>query len=180
MKDFFTEQLVKHNITAREKKICAVYFGVYAALIIYILYNFIIKAGNDHQISFFLIGLFIVGVIGFIGYRQITGFNVEFEYVYTNGILDIDIIKNRSRRKNIFSAGVADFEIMAHISDTEHLAQYDTLPSVDFGSGETKENTYVFVTVVRGSKKRFIIEPKPELLKAMLTDLTPRRLFIRR
>lgn len=180
MKDFFTEQLVKHNITPKDNKIRGVIFGVYAALIIYILFSFAVKAGNANQIGFFLIGLFVAAAVGYVGYLQISGYNVEFEYAYTEGILDIDVIRNRSRRKTVFSAGVGDFELMAHINDSEHLAPYKDLPTVDLSSGEIKDNTYVFITVHKGNKKRFIIEPKEELLKAMLADLTPRRLFIKK
>jgi len=180
MKDFFTEQLIKHNITPRENKLRIIYICVYAVLISYIIFNFIIMSGNNHQIGIFVIGLFICAGLIYLAYRQITGFDVEFEYTYTDGILDIDVIRHRSRRKTVFTAGVADFEIMAHIDDTEHLSMYKELPAVDFGSGETKDNTYVFVTVYNGKKCRYIIEPKPELLKAMLADLTPRRLFIKK
>lgn len=182
MKDFFTEQLVKREISKKDNMIRAVFFGVYTALIIYIIFTFIVRAGNDGNISFFIIGLLIATLIAFIGYRQLTGFNIEFEYSYTNGTLDIDIIRNRSRRKNIFTGSVADFEIMAHINDRDHLSSYKELPSVDYSSGNSNvsDNTYVFVTVYNGNKKRFIIEPKPEMLKAMLTDLTPRRLHIKK
>ena len=127
MKDFFTEQLVKHNITPKENKLRVIYICVYAVLISYIIFNFIIMSGNNHQIGIFIIGLFICAGIIYLAYRQITGFDVEFEYSYTNGILDIDVIKHRSRRKTVFSAGVGDFEIMAHIDDSEHLSMYKEL-----------------------------------------------------
>ena len=69
---------------------------------------------------------------------------------------------------------------MAHISDKEHLSPYKGLGEIDFGSGKVQENTYIFVTTYKGAKKRFIIEPKEELLKAMLVDLTPRRLYLKK
>ena len=180
MKDFFTEQLVKRNITDKDKMRQAIYAGVYAAIIIYIIFNFIIRAGIHKEMGLFALGLIFSAGIAALAWRQITGINVEFEYSYTNGYLDIDIIRNRSRRKQIFSGAVADFEIMAHITDNEHLSKYKELPEVNFSSGDILPATYVFITVYKGKKCRFVIEPKDELLKAMLTDLTPRRLHIKR
>ena len=180
MKDFFTEQLVKHNPTDKDKKLQAIYLGVYGAIIIYIIFNFIVRAGMHKEIGIFVLGLIFASGIAALAWRQITGFNIEFEYSYTDGILDIDIIRNRSRRKQIFSAAVADFEIMAHIKDTEHLSPYKELPEINMASGDVLDNTYTFVTVYNGKRCRFVIEPKPELLKAMLVDLTPRKLHIKR
>ncbi|MBQ9519787.1 MAG: hypothetical protein IJR59_07835 [Firmicutes bacterium] len=180
MKDFFTEQLVKHETTDKDRKRQALYLGVYGAIIIYIVFNFIVRAGMHKEIGIFVLGLIFAAGIAVLAWRQITGLNVEFEYSYTDGTLDIDIIRNRSRRKQIFSAAVADFEIMAHIKDTEHLSPYKELPEVNMASGNILDNTYTFVTVYNGKRCRFVIEPKPELLKAMLVDLTPRRLHIKK
>ena len=179
MKDFFTEQLVHREPTKNDRMRQGLYFGVYAAIIIDVVFNFIVRAGMHGQIGIFALGLIIAAGIGALAWRQITGLNVEFEYSYTDGILDIDVIRNRSRRKQVFSAAVADFEIMAHVDDKDHLSQYKELPEVDFSSGIKAGNTYAFVTVYNGKKGRFIIEPKKELLNAMLTDLTPRRLHMK-
>ncbi|MBR6400336.1 MAG: hypothetical protein IKS17_03825 [Firmicutes bacterium] len=179
MKDFFTEQLVAHTPTKQDSIRQGIYFGVYAAIIIYIIFNFIVRAGMHGEIGIFALGLLFAAGIAILAWRQITGLRVEYEYSYTNGTLDIDIIRNRSRRKQVFSAAVADFEIMAHIDDSDNLSPYKDLPEADFSSGDKKDNTYVFVTVSRGKKCRFIIEPKEELLKAMLVDLTPRRLHMK-
>ena len=70
MKDFFTEQLVKHSTTAKENKLRAVFTGVYIAIIIYILLNFCVKAGNEGQMSFFVIGLFLAFGVGYMGYAE--------------------------------------------------------------------------------------------------------------
>ncbi len=180
MKDFFTEQLVKHKTTDKDRMRQALYLGIYTAIIIYIVFNFIIRAGMHKEIGIFVLGLIFAAGIAALAWRQITGLNVEFEYTYTDGTLDIDIIRNRSRRKQIFSAAVADFEIMAHINDTEHLSPYKELPEVNLASGDILDNTYVFVTVYKGKRCRFVTEPKDELLKAMLVDLTPRRLHIKK
>ncbi len=40
-------------------------------------------------------------------------FSVEFEYSFTNGVLDIDIIRGRARRKNFVSVVCKNIEYMA-------------------------------------------------------------------
>ena len=66
------------------------------------------------------------------------------------------------------------------IDDKEHLAMYENLPIVDFSSGKKKENTYVFVANYKNKKKRFVIEPCEEILKAVYVDLSPRRAYIKK
>ena len=46
MKDFFTEQLVKHNITPKYNKLRGIFAGVYIAIIIYVLISFAAKSGS--------------------------------------------------------------------------------------------------------------------------------------
>ena len=87
---------------------------------------------------------------------------------------------NRTKRKKVFEGNVSEFEIMAHIDDKEHLAMYENIPVENFSSGEVLGNTYVFVATYKGKRKRFIIEPREDILMAMRVDLTPRRMFLKK
>ncbi len=40
-------------------------------------------------------------------------FAIEYEYIFTNGVLDIDVIKGRARRKNLVSIPCKSIEYMA-------------------------------------------------------------------
>lgn len=176
MKDVFIEQLVRKNYTESDRRKKLVTIALSLAITIFICNSVGYMALNEGNLAYMFITVFLIGLVIFLAVKRIKGLNVEFEYVYTAGVLDIDIIKNRSKRKNVFSGTVEEFEVMAHINDKEHLAMYNNLPLQNFSSCEILDNTYVFVTTGQGSKKRFVIEPKKELVDAMLVDMTPSRL----
>jgi hypothetical protein len=143
---------------------------------------FVIAANRNHDYNdaFMLLALISAAAIVFTAYKKVVGLNVEYEYIYTEDVFDIDIIRNRTKRKNILSIAVAEIEVMAHIDDVEHLVIYDDLPIKNYGSGEVLGNTYVFVATVNGKRNRFIIEPNDSMLNAFYKDLTPRRMFLKK
>ncbi len=185
--DVYKEQLVKKIFDQRDRsrRIYIIGIAIAAALFIWQICMDSASAafaeGNDKMgYAFTLLTVIIVGIDIYIAVKKIKEINREFEYAYTNGFFDIDVIMNRSKRKKVFEGDVSEFEIMAHIDDKEHLAIYENLPVADFSSGETLGNTYVFVTTYKGKRKRFIVEPREDILMAMRKDLTPRRMFLKK
>ena len=169
MGDVFKEQIVKRQTNIKDTAIRAclwVLFGLIA----------IAAFGFLHT----SIGMIIVIVLWF-GVKFLTSFlSIEYEYVLTNGELDIDIIYDRSRRKRVFTANVKSFEIMAHIQDKNHEAAFNTAQvTKDFSSGVPGPDTYVFLTVIDGKKTKVIIEPNEKMLKAFCGVLTRRNLHLR-
>ena len=105
---------------------------------------------------------------------------VEYEYAFTDGELDIDVIYNRSRRKRLFSARVNDFEIMAHVEDNLHAGSFHGAQETkDYSSGVVGPNTYAFLINYRSKRTKVIIEPNEVMLKALAKVLTRRRLHVR-
>ncbi len=179
MKDFFKEQLVAKELSKNDKTKRIVIF-VAAAVIILILWDIISSVAYlnpDYYYSLMLLLVVLGAIVIFAAIKTANNINREYEYAYTSGNFDIDVIKNKTKRKRVFSGYVEEFEVMAPIDDAQHLAMYDSLKIKDFSSGIKKENTYVFVAVYKGKKRKFVIEPCSEILKAMQTDLTPRRFF---
>lgn len=185
--DVYKEQLVKKNFDQKDRSKRIYIIGV--AIAVSIFFWQICQdsataafAENNSKMgyAFTLLSAIIVGIDIYIAVKKIKEINREYEYAYTNGSFDIDVIMNCSKRKKVFEGTVSEFEIMAHIDDKEHLAIYDSLPVVDFSSGEVLGNTYVFVTTYKGKRKRFIVEPREDILMAMRKDLTPRRMFVKK
>lgn len=165
MGDVFKEQIVKKEDTKKDmRKRAAIISG--AAFF---------SIGSYYLLGISSLPLILVIII--IAYFLINRTFIEYEYIYTNGLLDIDCIYNKSKRKHILTVNTDSFDIMAHIDDKEHLAPYENLKIKDFSSGEIYGNTYVFVTYYKGEKVKFIIEPNEEMLEIMNIALTPRRLF---
>ena len=179
MRDFFSEKLIKKNYSEADRKKKVRIIAIAVAVSIF-LWQICATAANKNEglgAAFILLAFILIGIVIFIAYLKIQELSMEYEYSYTEDSFDVDVIKNRSKRKTVLSVNVAEIEIMAHVDDEEHLAIFSSLPCEDFGSGDILGNTYVFVAAYKGKRKRFIIEPSEAMLKAFYNDLTPRRMF---
>jgi len=168
MGDVFKEQIVKRQGTMKDTgiKVCLV--------IIVLLIGFVVFV-NIPQL-----GVLVWFALGFGARFLMSYLNVEYEYVFTNGELDIDIIYDKSRRKRVFSANVKQFEIMAHIENKEHEHTFSSAHEVrDYSSGVNGPDTYMFFTVYQGKKVKVIIDPNEKMLKAFSGVLTRRNLHLR-
>ena len=168
MGDVFKEQLVKKAVTGKNT---ALRFGIVTLAVI--IFFFCLAIPFVQQFS-----VFVAAVLVFGAYFFITRQNIEYEYVFTNGELDIDIIYNKSRRKRLFSASVRDVEIMAHVQDTARKHDLSNAAETkDYSSGIVGPNTYAFIMAYKGKRTKFIIEPNEMMIKAFSTVLTPRKLY---
>ena len=168
MGDVFNEQIVKKHGTFSDNVKRA---GIAMLIFVIILISFAFLQA---------FAVFVIAAAVFGGIFLMSYLNIEYEYVYTNGELDIDIIYNRSRRKRLFSAMVKEFEIMAHVEDKTHLRAFDTAQeTISCHSGEIGPNTYAFLATIKGKKAKVIFEPNEKMLKAIGTSLSRSRLHLR-
>ncbi|MCL2605007.1 MAG: hypothetical protein FWD90_11055 [Defluviitaleaceae bacterium] len=168
MGDVFKEQIIKRKPTARDF-VFRVLLVAAAGLIFFLAMMFLPSFGV------------IFGFAAMFGaWYGMSFLNVEYEYVFTNGDLDIDVIYNKARRKRLFTGQVNNFEIMCHVDDKVHIGDFASAQETrDYSSGESGENTYVFLTTQSGKRIKVIFEPNEKLLKAIGTVLTRRKLFIK-
>jgi hypothetical protein len=168
MDGVFKEQIVKRTPTTLDMLKKA---GLVIAVII-ILFVSMMFLGQ--------FALLITIAAGFGAYLLMGFLSVEYEYIFTNGELDIDAIYNRTRRKRMYSGTVKDFEIMAHIDDRDHFHDFDSAQETkNYASGVTKNETYAFLAPYKGKRLKIIIEPNEMMVKAISTVLTPRK-FIKK
>ena len=105
---------------------------------------------------------------------------IEYEYVFTNGELDIDIIYNRSRRKRIFSSHVNKFEIMAHVEDMNHAGEFHRAQETkDYSSGKVGPDSYAFLINYNSKYTKFIIEPNEKMMAAIKGSISRSKLHIK-
>ena len=169
MNDIFKEQIVKRKPTARDALIRVL---LLLAVVVVIMFALIMGWGT----MVFMIG----AAAGFGAFMLMSFLNVEYEYIFTNGDLDIDVIYNRSRRKRLFSAHVNEFEVMAHVEDKNRAGEFSGAQDTrDYSSGVVGSNTYAFLTTYEGKHTKIIIEPNEMMLKAISTVLTRRKLHIK-
>ena len=119
MSDYYTEQLVKQKAKASSM------IAKTALIAVTVL-------------SFFLVLLFpmamiipvIMVVVDIVLFKR---FDLEFEYLYVNGDLDIDKIMAKQKRKRVFEMNVRDMEVLAPTGSIE-LQQYQRTKTYDFSS----------------------------------------------
>ncbi|MCL2286971.1 MAG: DUF6106 family protein [Firmicutes bacterium] len=168
--DVFKEQIVKKKETTmdRMKRI-----GLILAVIIIF---FVVLATPAAQFV-----AIIVAAAGFGAFYLMNFLRVEYEYIFTNGELDIDIIYNRSRRKRLFSSHVNKIEIMAHVEDMNHAGSFSGAQEIcNYSSGENGPDTYAFLINQGGKMKKVIIEPNEKMLKAISGSMSRTKLHLKR
>jgi hypothetical protein len=147
---------------------------------------FVIAGGILLGIFLILVFLyFIPTLIPFVGMGIIIGIyflvksrNIEFEYIVTNGEIDIDKITDRSRRKRVFTAESKSFEVVAStksIHYTKDMKENSTI--LNYASSINKEDLYFIYLTYKGKKTVILFEPDEKMLKS-IKSVIPRKVFI--
>jgi len=169
MTDVFKEQIVKRKQTGKDTLIR---IGLIIAVILIFFITFQLVA----PFAVIITAAAAFGAFFLMSFRKI-----EYEYVFTNGELDIDIIYNRSRRKRVLTVNVKSFDIMAHVEDMNHAGSFNNAQETrDFSSGETLANTYAFLVNKDGKQLKVIIEPNEKMLAAISNTMSRSKLHVRR
>ncbi|PKM58040.1 MAG: hypothetical protein CVU98_02975 [Firmicutes bacterium HGW-Firmicutes-3] len=156
--DIFNEQLVerKQNITDNLKKLTILAGGV-----LFIAVAFLIPGLRS---LIYVIAIVVISCMVILLRR----FNVEYEYIFTNGELDIDQIINKNKRKRLLSVHVDSFIIMVPISNKDYgkdVEKYSKL--YDVSSGLLQENTYAAIFDKDSKKIKLIFEPNEKMFNAI-------------
>jgi len=169
MGDIFKEQIVKRKQTGMDslKRV---------GLVIAVIIIFFVAMMLVPQIAP------ILTLIAGFGAFFLNGFlKVEYEYIFTNGELDIDAIYNRSRRKRVFSSHVNKFDIMAHIEDMTHAGSFHGAQETkNFSSGVISENTYAFLVNYNSKRIKVIIEPNEKMMDAIKGSISRSKLHLKK
>ena len=162
MGENYTEQLVRQNATSQTK---VKRLALITVLMVMLTATFAIPM--LFTLTFFY-GLFLI----YIWKR----FDLEFEYIYYNGDIDIDVIKGMIKRKIMFSVSVKTLEIIAPTGHYE-LQQYKDLKTYDCSSN-TGSKTYEMVFVKDEHKVKVIFEPNDKILQGMRM-YAPRKVILK-
>ena len=161
MSDFYTEQLVKKRPDMK-------YLAIKVGLILITVIAFLI-------VLVFPIGIILpilAIVLDVIMFRRL---NVEYEYLYVNGDLDVDKIMSRAKRKRMFSMNVSEMELLAPAAAPE-LRQYQNARTLDFSSGTGQAKLYTLVVADHGELKKVIFEPNETIVEGLFV-LAPRKVI---
>lgn len=93
--DVFYEQIVGVKKTAQKKALCAIIYILAVAV------SALAVLGALKYMVFMFLFVILIALTWFLAFKLISNFNIEYEYIITNGDLDVDLIINKSRRKRI-------------------------------------------------------------------------------
>ena len=155
MDDFYTEQLIKKQADSKDtlKKV-----GLIALTVVSVLLVFVIPVG------------IILPVV--LMFRNL---NVEYEYVFVNGDLDIDKIMNKARRKRMFSVDADQMELLAPVGAVE-LMQYKKIKTYDYTSGKKDAKIYALIASNKGEVCKVLFEPNETIVEGFFVK-APRKVI---
>lgn len=155
-KNFFIEQLIKRETTPKDM-----------ALKVAIIIGGVVLSGAVALLVPALSFIIIAGVI-FGAWYLLQRTNKEYEYIFTNGELDIDTIFSKTKRAKSFNSEVRQFQIVAKVDDANYageLSKYDQV--LDYSSGTNEKSTYAAILTHKGKRTKMLFEPNEKILEAM-------------
>ncbi len=161
MSDFYTEKLVKKQQGIKELLIKA----------------FLIALAISSVVSVFLLGMiiFVPVIVIAVAFFVISRMDIEYEYLYVNGDLDVDKIIHKAKRKRIFSSNVKELELLAPF-DAPELKAYGKAKLLDVSSGGGDGNLYAMVARQNNGLVKVLFEPDETILEGFRM-LAPRKVI---
>ena len=160
--DTFFEQIIAIRKTG--KTIAAIMGIWFAALILcFVLYIFPILG----TLSFLL----IVGVL-YGAYKLSSMLNVEYEYIITNGTMDVDKIINKSSRKRMLSFELSGVTRLEKYNPSQ-LNNIDTKKLV-FACDSDDPNAYFLVSEKEGKGASYLVFSPDDKIKSGCSKFIPK------
>lgn len=161
--DTFCEQLITLKKTTSDWFAILGYFAASSLLSCAAIY-FLIYFG---VIPFALSFLFL-----FLAYKLSTRHNIEFEYIVTNGIFDVDKITNRTSRKRLLSFSLSNVTTLEkfNINKLKNVDKKQIL----FACDKNDANAYLMITQKSGDQPNYLIFSPDDKMKNSITSFLPR------
>lgn len=169
--DVFMEKIVAKRKDIKDKLIISVIVFITTILTLAV-FMFKIPLVSDLNLNLFVAAAFI-----YLAYRLVTSRSVEFEYIVTNGELDIDKIISKRKRKRIFSANCKDFEIVAKTSSNNFSQSVQAIGNrIDASSTPKAPDAYFITLNYKNEKTVVIFEPDERMINSF-KFVIPRKVF---
>jgi len=161
MGDVFLEYIIKQKPSP--KMILIKVLIVVAAIAV----TFLLMSLNHITIlATFLPAIFLA--MCFVVYKTLTSLSYEYEYIVTNGELDIDKIIAKSSRKRVFNARPAEIEILAPLEEAyrDDYERGTFAKTIDAASSISAENRwFIIANSEKEGRVRVIFEPTDKMVE---------------
>ncbi|MBO5930355.1 MAG: hypothetical protein J6Q27_03560 [Clostridia bacterium] len=165
--DIFCEFLVKKKSVADNLKKAALILACIAVCLTIVYVGFFLYRGMVPLIPI----LVAATIYGTVIYSR--NFSLEYEYIFTNGVLDIDVIKGRATRKQLISVSCRKIEYMGPVTGVKPSQNAVVNAMYD----ESRPGKYVITFSNGGQKTDLYLQP-PEKLLLNMQKYNPRNIHI--
>lgn len=103
----------------------------------------------------------------------------EYEYIYTDGEIDIDMISGRTRRKRMVTIKPENMQKLEKYTPDSYkrLKTPDVIKNLDFSTGNPHD-TYIILTNLNSTKTLILFSPSQRLLDSWEPILRKRRIIL--
>ncbi|AUG58935.1 DUF6106 family protein [Acetivibrio saccincola] len=163
--DIFVERIIERKKNIIDYMVIfSIFFGsLFVALLIILFFN--INA----------ISAALLIALGYLVYYLISMRNVEFEYAFTNGELDIDKIIAQRKRKRLFSANCRDFEAFGKLDSKNFTDDIKNIPQqIKAVTSMSSQDVYFLVANYKGNRTLVYFEPDERMLNSLKPYISKR------
>ncbi len=156
MGESYTEVIVKKRKTTKD----TIFQALLVVLTVVAVLSFFVLG---------IVGLVILVAVAVADYLLFPSFDVEYEYLYVNGEIDVDKIMSKQKRKRIYSANLRELEIMAP-TGSHALDSYNNRSDIkilDYSSKMADHKTYTIIRQGEKGMECLIFEPDETILQDM-------------
>lgn len=119
-----------------------------------------------------IISLVAAFALGYGVYYVFIMTSLEYEYVFVNGELTVDIVYGKSKRKRSGTFDIKKSEIIAPLK-SDYAAMYHKnmqMKAFDFTSGTDEDKVYLMAAPYGAGTAKVYFEPNENMLNAMRTQ----------
>ncbi|MBQ3592749.1 MAG: hypothetical protein II982_00120 [Clostridia bacterium] len=162
--DVFNEQLVKikNGIGVTLLKIAIILFAVAFTVLVPLFF-----IDQMYVMGFYGYVVLTIWVCIFVFWKR---FHREYEYIFTNGVLDIDKVYAKRSRKRIVSIDLENVEVIAPVNAscfTEDMKRLGNADQYDCTANDASAFTCYLIAVTKQGKVCIMFDPNKKMLKAM-------------
>ena len=166
MGDLYSEYLVKKQPTAKDAVI---------------KYGLIVLTALFAAAGLFMIPLLLIVAVALAVacYFVIPKTDLEYEYLFVNGELDIDAVMAKSKRKKMKTLDLKDADLIAPLNS--HRMDYyngnTKLKVLDYSSGDASHKRFAIIIRSGNETCKIIIEPDEKMAQA-IKNSAPSKVFL--
>lgn len=162
--DTFFEQILPIRKNGKTLAMC---FGIWALAIVLtlIIYLFLLP---------YLAGMTLIIIFGlfFGAWKLCSFFNIEYEYIVTNGTMDIDKIVNKSSRKRVLSFELSNVTRLEKFNP--HMLTTLNKKNLVLACNEQDSDAFLLAADRDGKETAFLIFAPDEKIKTAIEKFVPK------